>query len=509
VLGAINLSGLFAARARDRAKELSVRVALGARRRDLMALLLAEAALVAVIGSAIGLAAAQPTIAAARAVLPESLALLKVPEVDWRVAAFGGVAAVVPVIFFAFFPAIGALRQAAARHLSAATTSTPRVRSLGRGTLLVAESAIGIALVVTGALVLVSFVALRAEDSGFDRKGLLLIDIRRATPPAPHERQTQDAEMLARLRRIPGVSAAARMGVPLLEGMYAGSQFHPPNGGERFFASDVPVSGDFFDVAGLRLLDGRFPTTEELDSGRPVVAVSESTAEAYWPRGRALGQTLTTEKLSVTVVGTVEEARLGAQDERRRGEIYVPSALSRRAWPLYLVRTASDPDLVARDIALVLKRDVPDVLVRRAETFDAALSRSMRVHRFRTILFGVAAGAALLLLAVGVAGLAATGVSARRREIGIRTALGAARPSLRRMIVAEHLRPVALGVTLGLIASWWTTKLVSAFLYQIDPHEPWVWAGAAALLLLVAALATWIPARRASAVEPMVVLRSE
>jgi ABC-type antimicrobial peptide transport system permease subunit len=174
---------------------------------------------------------------------------------------------------------------------------------------------------------------------------------------------------------------------------------------------------------------------------------------------------------------------------------------------VYFLKTTADPNVVVRDLPLVLRRDVPDVLVRRAESLDQAIAKSVRLYRFRTALFALSAGAGLLLLSVGVWGLGASGVSRRAREIGIRGALGAQQRQLVTMIVLEYLRPVIAGVSTGLLASWWTTRLVTHFLYEIDPHEPFVWLGSVAGLLVVASLAAWLPARRASAVDPTVVLR--
>ena len=174
-----------------------------------------------------------------------------------------------------------------------------------------------------------------------------------------------------------------------------------------------------------------------------------------------------------------------------------------------LLNTAGDPAHVIQDLALILRRDVPGVLVRRAESFDQALANSVRDHRARMVMFTLTGGAGLLLLVVGIVGVVASGVARRVREIGIRSALGAQQPQLVRMIVLEYLKPIAAGVAGGFVASWWVTRLVEAFVYQIDAHEPMVFAAAGATLLVVAAIAAWIPARRASAVDPVTVLRAD
>jgi putative ABC transport system permease protein len=510
ILGAINVGGLFAARGRDRARELTIRIALGAGRAELARAMLIETFVVALIGSATGLILAAPLLKAALALLPPNLLLLKAPAIDWRVILFAVVTATAVVTIFALVPAAMMVRTAVSRTLSAGSTNTARVRSWGRSALLVGESAIGIALVVAGSLMLTSFVVLRGEDAGFDPEGLAVLEVRPSSTITPGDTRALHGHVFERIQRAPGVSAVATVGVPLLENMYGGSQFTAPPGANRFFANDVPVSGAFFDVARLRLMDGRMLTSQEIEAGRPFAVVSERTAREYWPTGRAVGQTLSGPERTVTVIGVVEEARFGAQDETRMGEIYVPAGLSRRAWTVYLLRTAGEPDRIVREVALAVQKDVNGVLVRRAESFDTALGESVPLHRFRTALFGVAACAGMLLLAVGVGGLVATGVARRVREIGIRAALGAQSRQLIWMIVLEHLRPLLAGVGLGLLASWWSTRLLSAFLYQVDPHDPRVWFAAAVTLLLGATVAAWIPASRAAgAPNPMVVLRIE
>jgi putative ABC transport system permease protein len=509
ILGAVNVAGLFAARGRDRERELTLRVALGAGRAELGKLMMIEALLVALIGSIIGLLLAQPLLTIALTLLPESLLLMKSPQIDWRVVLFAIVTAIVVVSAFALAPAVAVVRSALSQRLSGGSTSTPRVRSWSRGALLAFESAIGICLVVAGSLTLASFIVLRGEDAGFEPEGLAVLEVRTPNAATPAEVQATHARVFDRLRSAPRVAALATVGVPLLENMFGGSQFAFPEGANRFFANDIPVAGSFFEVTGLRVLDGRVLTDIEIDAGRPFAVVSEATAREYWPQGRAVGQTLTSKERSVTVVGVVEEARFGAQDETRMGEIYLPASLSRSTWRVYLVKTAGDPEVVVREAALVIQTDVPGVLVRRAESFDAALLKSVRVHRFRTVLFGASATAGLLLLAVGIAGLVATGVARRVREIGIRSALGAQRGQLVKMVILDHLRPALAGVAFGLLASWWATRLLSAYLYEIHAHEPAVWFVAALGLLIVAVVAAWIPARRASAVDAMAVLKAE
>jgi predicted lysophospholipase L1 biosynthesis ABC-type transport system permease subunit len=213
---------------------------------------------------------------------------------------------------------------------------------------------------------------------------------------------------------------------------------------------------------------------------------------------------------SLTVVGVVGEAPFGSQaDGARYGEIYIPAPLGRQRFTTYLVRGSGDLERLTADVARAVRSDVPGAVVQRAESLDSALAKSVRLERFRTVLLSTAGGAALLLLAVGVAGLVAAGVAHRVREIGIRSALGASGGQIVRAIVLEYLRPSIAGICVGLLASWWAVRFVAAFLYGVDPHEPLIWIGSTGVMLIATAVAAWLPARRATTVDPLLVLRAE
>jgi putative ABC transport system permease protein len=508
LLGAVNVAGLFSARSRDRQRELAIRAALGGSRTSLVATLLAESILIALAGGIAGVAFAGPLLTAALSWLPETFLRLKEPTIDLRVVAFAIAAAVVPVVACAVLPAIGAMRAAPARRLAGSTAAAARTGGWGRGALLMVESALGMVLVVFGALIVTSFVLVRIEHAGFDDQ-LVVLEFLVPQARSLEELDASRTRAFDRIKAIPGVRGAATFDTFLLKGMYAGSQFSEPEGAESFVASDIPVSDTFFEVAGLRLLQGRFPTRTEISQQQRMAVVSEDTAVKYWPGRSAVGQFLeSTERGTVTVLGVVEAARLEAQDDSGNGEIYVPQL---RPAPnrVYLLKTAGDPADVIQDLALILRRDVPGVLVRRAESFDQALAGSVKDHRARMVLFSLAGGAGLLLLVVGIVGIVASGVARRVREIGIRSALGAQQPQIVQMIVLQYLKPIAAGVACGIVASWWAGRLIETFVYQIDAHEPMVFAAAAAVLLLAATFAAWIPARRASAVEPVTVLRTD
>lgn len=506
LLGCVNVAGLTVARGHDRGRELSIRAALGATGGRVLGLMLRETTVLAVAGAALGVAASVPVLSLTRTVLPETLQLLEEPTIDWRVTAFA-VVSTMAIMIAATTMSFGRIsRRATLPPSAAAATATPR--AWGHRVILAAESALGITLIVAGWLMVGSWIALRAEEVGFDTRGLAVLDL--LTPEAAgDEEAARRAHAAERLRAHPGVSAIAALGGAFLENAGSGSSFALPAGAvSGTFTNDIPIAGDFFAVARLRLRDGRALTAEEIDGGSGLAVVGESVAERYWPSQRAVGQQLTGRLGTVTVVGVVEEAQIGSQADTW-GEIYVPARWAKRTAPTLLVRTAGDPDTVVREAARAIARDVDGVLIRRAESIDTAVAKTVRLQTFRGLLFGVGAAAAMLLLAVGVAGLVAMNVARRMKELGIRTALGAQRAALGRLIVFDHLRPVAAGAAAGLAACWWITRLLTSFLHGLDAHEPSIWILAVATLFVTTAVAAWLPASRAARVDPIGVLRTD
>jgi putative ABC transport system permease protein len=509
LLGALNMTALGIARSQDRARELFIHAALGARGHDLVQLRLAEVMAIGVAGGVVGLVLTPPILAAALAVFPDQVPLLKTPSIDWRVGAFAFLAALTPLILMTLLPAVTEARRIATWNSTVSDRDSRRTRSWGRRGLLATEAGVGIALVLAGCLVVGGFLTLRSEDVGFDRRHLGLIEIRTiGSTGADDERMKLAA--FNRLRQVPEVRAVAGVGTYLLERILERSQFAPPSGSTHVsIVTDVPVWGAFFEIAGLYLIDGRVPTEEELATGRNVAVVNERLARAFWPNSRAVGQTLVGDRRTVTVIGVVEDARLGSERAEEFGQVYVPPSLATIRRTVFLIQTTGDPDRVARVAAEVLRRDLPGTVVRRAESIDAALLASVRYERFSATLLGVAGVAALVVVSVGVAGLVAMGVARRVREIGIRSALGARRVELVGMILFDQLRPVVAGVVVGLVVAWWAVSAIEAYVYRLNTHDPTLWVVATAILLSAAGGAAAIPAWRASSVSPTEALRTE
>jgi predicted permease len=506
VLACVNVAGLVAARGRERVRDLSLRVALGARRHDLLRLLLAESALLGLAGGAIGAALAWPALASVSALLPTSLVYLKAPAIDSRVVIFALSAATLSVLVMTFPAAVTSMRAGLRDRLAAAGAgATERARTSGRRVLVAAQTAIGLVLVLGGTLLLASFVKLAREDHGFDldRTARLLVFSPRL------------AEMLAEIRRAPGVMAVAATDAQILQRSFGSWGYQFPKGlgiGEN----SARVTAEYFDIAGVQLIEGRLPTPAEIETKPPVMVVSDALAQRAWPGQSAVGRIVSQSPMMVTqlgdatIVGVVSDVRLQSLDEREAGEVYLPlTEPNRMARFTILLRTAGDPSLAAADVARRLRAWDSRVSVLAAESLRASVWGSVRSRIFDSVLYGSLGASALVLVAVGVAGLVATGVARRRREIGVRMALGADRRAVRVLVVGETMRPVVVGLIVGAVASYWTAALVKASLYGTSPHDPWAWGATIVTILAAALVASWLPARRASRIDPVIVLRTE
>jgi predicted permease len=508
-LAGLNVAVLLSARGRHRASELAVRTALGASPRKLLQLLLAEALLIALAGATFGGLAARPMLDVAMTAMPTGYLLIKTPQIDVRVLVFAVLAATSTLLVFAAWPAVRTVRSATFGHLRSEHGSTPVSRAWRR-IALVGQSAAGILVVIAGTLLVAGFAALWREDVGLERQGTAVVDVtaRAVAGEAERAKLLEAAEETA--ARVPGVERVSSLSGPFLRNAIAGSSFVAPVGALEVVAQDVPVGAGFFETAGLRLLAGRFPTAEEIVSGRPVAVVSRSLARAYWPGRDPLGQPMSSKSgVPIVVVGVVDEIRVvGLEEFRQTAEIYVPMRrASARADRVLILRAAGDPGEVAERVATAILQQWPELFITRAESIDSALAGTVRTRQFQSRLFGAFAVATLVLLGVGIFGAIAMHTAARNREIGVRMALGATASSVRRMILVENLGPVLIGLSVGGLCAWWTTTLLASVIYGVEPHDLRLWALAGFFVSATALVAAWLPAVKASRIDPQVVLR--
>ena len=518
ILACVNVSGLMAARSLDRQREIDLRRALGARVEHIAALVLTEAAVLAATGALLGILLAVPSLRIVIGLLPTEVALLKAPQIDWRVAGFAAIATTVCVAGISMWPIRRGLRATGMAAIGSASRGAPRVRSSGRFAVISLQIAIGLALTLGGALLVGSLVRLWQDDIGIDAAGVFAVEVRipaSASATNPDGTEGILTRVLQGVRSIPGVTVAGATDAPLLRNtMWADDGWKPPPGATSVTYLNVHgVTSGFFDVVRPRLLAGRLPTAEELDTARPVIVISESIARAFWPERPAVGQTLEYTLGSgarFTVVGVVADARFTGWDEDRFRPIYAPLAALRRGSgsPSILMRTDSGGRVLAA-MQPLMRAEGADVRAIRAMPLTSMLAETVRRRRFQSWLFGSFALAALAIVGVGVLGLMAMTTARRTREIGLRMALGATGRTVVRLFVREQIAPLAVGVITGLIISAWAVRFVRSYLYGLTPYDARVWILAVLLVTATATAGTLIPALRASRIDPSTALRTD
>jgi ABC-type antimicrobial peptide transport system permease subunit len=327
-----------------------------------------------------------------------------------------------------------------------------------------------------------------------------------------HLYPTRALDLAARLRGTPGVAGATLLNASVLENSTGSSSFRSPPGAMADVRppSSIRVSSGFFETAGVRVISGRLPSAAELDSGgAPVVVVSETAARTYWPGRSALGQTLGSGRVDFTVIGVVRDVRLAALDIPSNGVIFAPwsGPLPHTRAPNLLLRLDDDaPETLAAVLERIRQLD-PNARLTDIQTLRDAASTSIRERRLTAFAASIFAGVALVFVVVGVLGLVAMTASRRTREVGIRLALGATRTGVVRLLLGEQLRAVAIGLAAGGMISAWAVRLVGVHLYGVGIYDAWLWFISAVVVVITASVGAWLPARRASAIDPTEALR--
>jgi predicted permease len=512
LIACFNVAGMLLARGVTRTREISIRLALGAARRRIVRLLVIESLLVSAIGAAGGLAGAWGAIRLIERVLPVlRLDIVFDLAVDWRVTTFSIVIATITGV------ACGLVPARAATHIDLASTivhdtsgGTRRLR--GRSAVVIAQVALSVLLVVCALLLGRSVLNAGRIDPGFVTKGIEVVGLNLELGGYDSERGRVFADtLISRLESLPGLeSVAAARVVPLTGEREGGRSWLPDQyGDERAIdASQNIVTPGFFRTLGLPLVAGRNFTTA--DRGAPAVAiVNETLARQAWPGQSAVGKRLVLGhgRFPVDIIGVVRDAKYRTIGEGATPFFYVPAAQRYESTMWILIRSRG-PSLLPQVRALIRSMD-PDVPVMQAATLTAMSAFALFPQRLAAWLAAIVGTTGLLLAALGVYGVTAYNVSQRRREIGIRVALGAARARVLRSIVGQGIGLAAAGIALGATAAALVSRLLEGMLYEIRPLDPVSFAGAAGLLLTLALVASAIPARRAAAIDPAETLRAE
>jgi putative ABC transport system permease protein len=477
-------------------------------------LLLTESLLLAVGGGVFGALLAYWGVDLVHRFGPSSIPRLEEIVVDARILAVTTLTAVAAGLLAGLVPALRHGRRPPGLFLRAGRSGTEGGVRL-RSALVVAQVAVAVVMLSAGGLLLNSFIHLRAVDPGFDPQGLLTLRMDTKRPGADDVPPWQDWDaVLAEVGSVPGVAAVAGTSNPPFQSPFWAPWVRLPGEGAeaRESIAGYTVTPGYFDVVGTRVLEGRDFGPGDGPAGPYVAIVNESWVRERLGGAEAIGQVLRftdQDERMVTVVGVVEDVIQDRAQEGRLPAIYVP--YTQTDWPFVQVMARLDvpPTMAVPEVRRALARFSPFVPPRDVRTMDERMAATRTDPRFQTLLITTFALLALLLASAGLYGSLSHAVSRRRHELGIRVALGAARSGLVTMVVGQGLRLSGVGLILGLVGAVSLTRLLATFLYGITPRDPLTYASVVVVLGVVAALASFVPARRATAVDPVEVLNAE
>jgi putative ABC transport system permease protein len=522
LIACANVANLLLARAADRRKEIAVRTALGASRSRVIRQLLTESLILSACGGVLGVAVAFVGIEPLRGFLPESMPRAAEIGIDAGVLGFTLLITLVTGIVFGAAPAwqsAGDDAQSVIRA-DARGASAGRRRARLRDGLVVAEIALASVLLIGAGLMLRSLMELQSREPGFEPRGVLTL--RLALPQAKYDADEKIAAFYGRLvdevGALPGVeSAATVLGLPF-SGTHAGFTYmiygeEPPPPGQEYQASFQAVSPGYFDTLGIPLLAGRDFTRGDSADANTVVIVSEALVRRHFADVDPLTQALRLDDDPtadpVPIVGVVGSTRHLGYDSEIEPEVYLSFEQMTFPFTSVVVRTAGEPqDLVASVRSKILEVD-PDQPVYRIQPLEDLMSDTVAQPRFSSRLLGVFAAVALLLAAVGVFGVISYSVTQRTRELGIRMALGADAGSVRKNVMLHAGGLVALGVGIGLVSAAALARLMEHLWVGVSPVDAPVFIAVPCVLAAVSMLATYVPARRATRVDPVAALRAD
>lgn len=507
LISCVNAIGLLLAHGEDRRRELAVRTALGAGRWALVRQLLAEAALIAAAGATVGWLVSVVTLGALVRQIPQWLQLLGEPRIDGRVGVFTIVMTLLTLAVVGLVPALRASAQEPQGALaSGSRTATGAQR--GRHALLLVEVALATVLLCAGSIMLRSWIALYSQESGMDAGRVIAVRSNPAGLSDAARRSRHNALVADALRRIPGVETVAFVDMPLLQSAVKGSAFHPPAQVRHpaGMDTDVTVTPGYFTTMGVPIRMGR--GLVDTDRGRGVV-ISEALAHRYWPGTNPVGRTIEYGNGTREIVGVAADARDVSFDRPPTPTLYHPWDEQQAPIATMLVRFSGRADRVMVEIRRAIRGADDAAAITMLSTVEDLLTVSVAERNFNTLLFGVFGVSGIVVALVGIHGLVSFLVARREREMGIRLALGANSRALKVLVMSGTLRWVAGGLIAGLVVALLLAEYLKPFVYEIPANDPATLGLVAMAFLAVAGAASYLPARRAARVDPMIALRAE
>ena len=516
-IACFNIANLLIARAASRRREIAIRTSLGAERGAIVRQLLVESMLLALAGGTLGILLARSSLDALVAFAPPALLRGQELTIDARVLLYvaglsvltGLVAGLAPSVIVARRPIVESLHASSSR-----VTHSPRIRQL----LVVGQVAMTVVLLCGAALLVRTVTALTSVNHGFEQQGLLTMQVSLPGTRYPIERQVAfQRELLTSIRELPGVdSAGAASGLPVIGAPRAGTRFH------RYSTPVVPstqmssatirvVTPGYFRTLRIPVLRGREFTHADDANPTPGFIVNQAFVDRYLPNVDPLRESLMVrmrdENPYAPIIGVVGNVGEGSMRAAPRPTIFY-SHSQLPLGPTLFVRT-DRPVATADAVTSVIRRMDPNLVIRNVRTFEEAVAESLAQERLTALVSGAFAVSGLLLASLGLYALLAFMVSERTREIGLRIALGAHRGQLTWSVVADGLRLVAIGAVAGIVVSLVVLPSLGTLLFGVQPHDGVTYTMVLSLLVVVAALASFLPARRAARVEPLTALRQE
>lgn len=520
-----NVANLMLTRASARAREAAVRAVLGAGRWRLVRQLLAESVTLALAGGVAGLLFAAWGVDVIARLIPAGtgggILSVATPKVDSNVLLVALAASVLTGILFGLAPAVTVTRPDVAEGLKegAQVASPGAGRGWLRGALAVAELSLALVLLIGAGLLIKSFYRVLQVNPGFAPERVLTMDLSLTDSryPTPQQKSEFFSEVLSRVESLPGVrSAALSDSLPLspyqmflimsLDRLLPRA---PVSSSTIVMMSRLTVSPGYFYTHGIPVLKGRTFTGHDDEHSLKIALVNEALARHLWPGEDPVGQKLPLFNANLTVIGVVGNTHHDGLSEDTAAETYVPYLQAPGNSMQLAVRAAANPDALVSAVRAQVRDIDPDQPLYHVSTMEQILSDSLAPRRFNMLLLGTFAAIALTLATVGIYGVMAFSVTQRTHEIGIRMALGAERREVLSLIVRQGLRLTLLGVVLGVAGAWALTRFLSSFLYGVHPRNPGTFVLVSLALVAVSILASYIPARRATRVDPMVALRYE
>jgi putative ABC transport system permease protein len=499
---------------------MALRMAVGGNRNRLIRQLLTESVLLSSLGGLVGIGLGYAGVRGLVASLPANVPRADEIGVDGSVLLFTAVVAVLTGLVFGMAPAwkVSSADMNETLKENGRGTATPGQHRL-RNTLVVAEISLALVLLVGAGLLLRSFFRVIEADAGVRTAGVLAVNV-----PMPDSRYAKPEakvalveQLLEKLKATPGVRSAA-LTFPLFGGNQnsfnvEGRPEPPP--GQRPSTDVTRVTADYFKTMGLRVIEGRTVEATDRADTPPVCVIDETFAKTYWPGESAIGKRVKFGNLNdpeppwMQVVGVVGHVKNYGVDQPSRVEIYLPFYQRPAGGPTIVVETAGDPASLTPGVREAVRSLDPALPIYAVRTLNEVVATQMAPRRLAVLLISVFSGVALLLAAIGIYGVMSYAVTLRTQEIGIRMALGAKRDDISRMVLRFGVRMSLIGVTLGLVAAFGLARTMAGLLFQTSTADPPTFSIVPLLLMAVALAACWVPARRATRVDPLVALRTE